>query len=125
MPSPEVDNRYQKAVLFPLVGPDSFGKPTVGPPCEVDVRWNTGRRVILDGKGGEIVLDATAVVLQRIAVGSRMWLGELWEWLGTGSSAVSQDQELCEVKVYNEVPDVKGRFSQKSVGLMRLHNKVQ
>ena len=121
MPAPEQVDRDQKAVLWPAQGYDNYGRPTVGPPTQVAVRWLTKRSRVLDRQGNSISLDASAVVGQRILVGSRMWLGSLEDWLGIGSGC--SDDELMEVKTYGETPDIKNRFTQKTVGLMRLHSK--
>ena len=122
MPAPEVSDRYQDAVLWPANGWDNHGRPTVGTPCGIKVRWLTKRSRVQDAQGNTLMLDATAIVGQRITVGSRMWLGDLDDWLGVGSGGT--DNELMEVKAYNETPDLKGRFTQKTVGLMRLHSKA-
>lgn len=122
MPSLEFTHRYQTAVLWSVTGqPDADGQPQVGAPVEIRVRWVARKRDILDAQGNTIALDAAAIVGQRIAVGSHLWLGTMDSWTGTGSDV--DDQEIHEVKVYEEVPDLKGRDVIRSVGLMRLHNK--
>lgn len=123
MPAPEVSHRYQPATLFPWIGVDRHGKHVVGAPREIIIRFNAARKTVKDGKGNTITLDGTGIVNEVLVIGSRLWLGELAEWYGTGSSIVSRDQEIYEIATYNDVPDVKTRFSQKTIGVMRLHNK--
>ena len=117
MPTPELSHRLQKAVLWQKTGIDRYGQPTVGAPVEIFVRWNDVRREVLDKEGNTIALDATAVVAQTIEVGSRMWLGALANWVGTGS--VGNEDDVCYVKTYNETPDLKNRIAMRTVGLMR------
>jgi hypothetical protein len=122
MPQPELANRTQRAVLWPMLGYDAYGQATVGPPVEILVRWDTKRRETLDREGNSIALDATAVVDRRIDIGSRMWLGPISEWLGTGSLEEDTHSGVMEVRSYSETPDIKGRFTFRVVGLMRLHD---
>lgn len=120
MPPLESLGRTQKAVLMSASGADAYGEPLRGTPVEIMVRWNTKRTQMLTSKGEVVALDATAVVGQRIEIGSQMWLGALVDWYGTGSGQT--DDELMEVKTYSETPDLKGRNSLKTVGLMRFRN---
>ena len=122
MPPQEESHRLQKAVLWAKAGTDDYGQHTVGDPVEIDVRWNARRRETADPKGNPLVLDADAVVDRVIAVGSRMWLGELADWLGTGSGA--DDEEIMEVMTYSETPDVKNRFSTRTVGLAHFRGSM-
>lgn len=116
MPAPETSHRFQPAVLWPVIGFDSYGQFTVGPPEEIRVRWTNSRQETLDPKGNVIALDATAVVDMEIGVGSKMWLGELSAWYGTGSGV--QQDGLMEVKTISIAPDVKNRFVMRTLGLM-------
>jgi hypothetical protein len=136
VPALEANFRSQVAVLWAWNGSyDAYGQPVPSsPPVEIAVRWNTmpTRREVLDSKGNTVALDATVVVNQVIAVGSLMWLGALAQWygIGTGSAGVSVEgqqgagNELMVVKTYTEVPDIKGRQSFKTVGLMRFRGST-
>jgi hypothetical protein len=121
MPFQEVAFLEQTALLWAASGVDRYGQVTVLPPVEIPVRWLTKRREVLDAKGNTIALDAQAVVRQRIAVGSHLWLGNLVQWYGTGTGSSLADEELMEVKTYDETPDLKDRGVFRIVGLMRLH----
>ena len=122
MPAIEQSDRHQKAVLWPANGYDNNGRPTVGSPKEIRVRWLTNQTRVQDAQGNTISIDGTAIVDLKIAVGSQMWLGELEDWLGVGSGGT--DNEMMEVKTYADTPDIKGRFTMRTVGLMRLHSKA-
>jgi hypothetical protein len=120
MPPLERMDRRQTAVLWGKSGVDRYGEPKVAEPDEIEVRWVTGRKESTAKDGSTIALDAEAIVGQRIAVGSQMWLGTLEEWYGTGSSGDAT--EVMRVATYEEVPDIKGRNVQRVVGLMRFRD---
>jgi hypothetical protein len=129
MPPLEVSDLNQQAILWPFTGYDRYSQPVLGTPVLIPVRWITKRRRVLDAKGNTIDLDAEAVVDRQIDIGSVMWLatgdaladwfGVLSYWAGTGSGLT--DDERCEVKIYSEASDVKGRFVRRTVGLVRFH----
>lgn len=121
MPAQERAFVRQTAILWPATGTDAYGQPTVGPPVEIPVRWLTQRREVRDPLGNTVMLDAEAVVLQWIAVGSRLWLGTLDEWYGvTGTGSAAPDTELMTVRLFEETLDLKNRVAFRMVGLMRL-----
>ena len=107
MPAIETLDRYQKAVYWERTGYDTYGQPTVAEPVEISVRWETGKREVDDGKGGTISFDAEAVVDRTIPIGSRMWFGELSDWVGTGSAGGDDDVHI--VVIAPEIKDIKGR----------------
>lgn len=118
MPAQEGSHRKQKAILWEKTGIDAYGQPKVAAvPVEIMVRWNTNRRNVLMPDGNTIALEGDAVVDQVIESGSRMWLGALRDWYGTGSSSGNSDEELMEVVAYKDTPDVKARHSFKQVTL--------
>jgi hypothetical protein len=122
MPPLETDDLVHKAVLWGRAGTDRYGRPKVGAPEELDVRWNWRRTEATDQAGNEVALDADVAVDRRIAPGSKMWRGELADWYGTGSAG--DDSELMEVVTYQEVDDVKGRETRRTVGLKRYEDKL-
>ncbi len=119
MPDPSVSRLYQPAVLWTAAGADAYGQKKVHPPIEIRVRWNTARTEALTAEGTTITLDATAIVPHKIEPGSLMWLGELVDWYGTGSGSMWPPDELMEVKMYQEVPDMKNRYAHRNIGMMR------
>jgi hypothetical protein len=126
MPSPELSHRYQAALLWNVTGVDRYGQRTVAPPVQVRVRWNHNRTEMLDPHGNQTTLDASVIVAQEVTIGSLMWLGLLSDWYGTGSGTggVGGDDELMEVKTSKRVPDIKNRFQQRELGLMRFRGTV-
>ena len=121
MPPMEEDDLHQKAVLWPKAGFDLLGQPTRSEPVNLDVRWDSRRRQMVDANGNPVAVDATAVVLIEIEPGSTMWLAPnpaydgLDQWLGTGS--IGDDSGVMEVAVYNETPDISNRVVRRTVGL--------
>lgn len=122
MPFQEVAYLRQRAVLWPAVGSDTFGQPTVGAPVEIACRWLTNRREVLDRQGNTVSIDGTVIVAVDVPIGSHLWLGTLAQWYGTGSAGQG-DQELCEAKTFDSTPDIKNRATFRQVGIVRLHNR--
>ncbi len=130
----------QHAVLWPFSGYDRYGQPIVDFPVQICVRWLDKRREVLDPKGNTVALDATAVVDRRIQQGSWLWKGSLEDWyngvitgnryqVGTAPGAPAYqlgsaafDNELMEVKTYDETPDIKARHAFRTVGMIRIPN---
>lgn len=117
MAAPEVSGLEQTAVMWAALDDDRYGDATVDDPMEVDVRWNTVHRQTTDANGNTVLLDAEVVVDRRIPVGSLMALGTLADWPGTDLNV--EDNELMEVVVYEETPDIKNAETFRSVGLKR------
>jgi hypothetical protein len=120
MPSIETFHRHDDAVLWPFSGYDDQGKPTVGSPVEIKVRWIEGRKDMANPAGDAVVVSARAVVDRVVAIHSHMWLGTLDEWYGSGSAG--DDIGLMEVVARGNIPDLKGRKRLKTVGLSKLHD---
>lgn len=108
----ETSHRLQRAVLWKASGFDNNGKVTVDPAEEIDVRWVEKRRGTLDAQGNTIAVDATAVVDQEIVVGSILWLGNM-------DDLPAIPVNLKQVATYDETPDLRGRETARSVGLVR------
>jgi hypothetical protein len=128
MPPPEMDLRFQDAVLWEAhPSPDSFGQVRVIDPVDLKVRWVPTRREIADGKGGIILLDAQAVVYQNVPVGSIMWLGTVDDWdesglgVGTGNT---EDAELYIVQTFKKASDVKNIMTRYELGLQRYKQEL-
>ena len=133
MPGFERRDLYQKAVLWPVSGRDRYSEYTHGSPVNIDVQWtgNPDQKETVDAKGNTVVIDATAAVHQRIAVGSLVWLAprndvdSLEQCYGTGTSTGSAalDPELFYVKSYDQSEDIKGRHIARQITLMRYKRK--
>lgn len=115
MPAHETAWRTQTAVLWEPSGTDGYGQATFASPVEVDVRWKYANTEMVGADGKPVAIDATVVVAQEVPVNSRMWLGSLSEWLGTGSG--DSAEPLMRVLTYRYTPDIKGRNFRRTLGL--------
>lgn len=119
MPPLETMGRLEKAVYCAKTGVDRYNNVLRSTPVEIDVRWEWVRVQPKELLGTGIVVDAWAVVDQRMYLGDMLWLGELLNWLGTGSGLEEATNEVCEVVYYQEVPSLKYRFTYREVGLRK------
>lgn len=123
MPEPiETEGRTETAVLWAATGFDRQGEVTVGSPVEICVRWEQVRMVVQDPIQDTVVIEAMVKVDRVIKERSRMWLGELDDWYGSGSSG--QDNGLMEVVGINYIRDAKGRVVAREAMLKRFRNSV-
>ena len=123
MPSPEIADLHQKAVLWPAGGIDAYGEVLrSSPPVEIDVRWVLSREKYQDAQGNTVMLDGYVAVDRKIAIDSILWRGRLANWSGT-SPLVNAD-ELMQVRTYEEIPDVKGREVRRLVGVVRYRGEL-
>ncbi len=119
MPAPELSHRYQPAILFPYEGnSDGYGQPLMGTPVPLRVRWSDTQSDQLDPQGRRVRVDATVRVDREITIGSEMWLGEWNDWIGTALGQ-TDDTKVMVVKTYNAEPDVRNRYIDRVVGLMK------
>lgn len=122
MPPIEEHDRWQKAVHWPITGKTRHNEPTKGAAEELDARWKWGRRSVTSAQGTPVAVDATVIVVQEVAVGDLMWLGELSEWNATGSAG--PNTSVMEVLTYSETPDIKGRFVRYELGLAYFRDRM-
>ena len=113
MPPPESAHRNQKAVLWAADGFDDYGVPKVDAAVEIDVRWDPNQSEAVDPQGNTIAVDATVVVGQDIAIGSRMWLGTLEDY-----NALATAPQFMEVSRFDKTPNIKGRVFNRIVSLV-------
>jgi len=113
MPSPEVASLKQRAVLWTPNGVNRFGENTLAAPVEIRCRWEetTGERI--DPQSGAIKSTGSIKVDRVIPVDSILWLGKLVD-------VPSDPKDLRQVISFNQIPDIKGRISERSVTVMRL-----
>lgn len=121
MPPIETFHRHDAALLWPVVGRDAYGEPLrQETPDEIMTRWEIGhagfystggRKEVLDPRTQSTSEEAIVVVDRYVEVGSLIWKGTLEEWLGngTGSGSAAEDNNLLQVVIYSEIPDLKGR----------------
>lgn len=120
MPNPSVRNLTQKAVLWTVqTHANEFGQQVnaVSGPVEIRVRWENGHKDLMDPKGNKIEVDAMVAASRVIPIGSKMWLGALADWYGTGSEG--NDDDVMQVKLDLSIPNTKGRNTRRVYGLMR------
>lgn len=118
MPANELDDRKQTAVLWRATGQfDLYGESVVDEPEELLVRWINKRTQMADGNGNSVSVDAQVIVGEDIPLGSRMWLGELSDWYGTGSAG--SGTEAMHVVAFAKTPDIDARFYFRKAGLTR------
>lgn len=121
MPPIELQARFEAAVYWaPPQGDvkvDDYGETKVDDPVEIKVQWVTNRRQIEAVFSKTVGIDAMAVVDRDIPIDSKMWLGELADWTGTGSGG--QDDEVMYVKAFSSQKDIKGRVTRRTVALSK------
>ena len=111
-------DRPHTAVYWEFLSLDKHAQPRVRPPVEVRVMWDTRRTRGRDAQGNTIALDAAVDVGPlNVKIGSLMWLGELADFLGTGSG--DDASEIHEVVTVEQENDIKGRHTARSAGLKR------
>jgi hypothetical protein len=109
MTAPELSGRRQAAVLWPALGAaDKFGKPTLGPPVQLQVRWDVTESEVLAPQGGSVGYDVAVQLDRAVAEGSLMALG-----------TVAAHGDLFEVKQYTETADFRGRWRTRTAKLLR------
>lgn len=122
MPDIEIDELNDPAVLWLVESRDRYNEAVYGDPEEIDTRWEWCRNDAKKADSRSVMHDAWAVVDREIAVGSRMKLGTLDDWYGTGSG---EEGEILEVVNYDEIPDIRGEIARREVKLRRYHDQVQ
>ena len=121
MPAPEHDNRRQKAILWTRKGVNRQGQVTLNDPVEIMVRWKWVKREVLDKQGNTVAIDAEVVTVETVPIGSVMWLGELNDLPGT---AEVPEEDTMQVISAPPTPDIKGRFIQRTLMLMRIKDTM-
>ena len=125
MPDMEISGLHDTAVLWPASTYDNYGELTIGSPVEIPCRWVESKRETRDAQGNIVVIDATVIVKQDIAIGSQMFLGTLNAWYGTGTGSGLEPNNLMVVHSFSKTEDIKGRAIRRSVNLMRYRDDQQ
>lgn len=97
---------------------DKFGEPVVGAPQEIMVRWEETSQELRTATGQVITILALLVLGQRVNQGDILWKGTLAN-LPTGTSFLGEQDNLMQVVSYESIPDVKGRFYERTAKLAR------
>lgn len=123
MPPPEIAYRRQKVVVWYAEGRHGhYGEHRVNAPCELDARVDNNPSEGVDPDGNKVALTATMITDRQIPIGSAVWVGELADWLGTGSGA--DEDEILEVRTAQYTPDIKARFTRHTLGLARFRGEI-
>jgi hypothetical protein len=117
MPSPEYYDLVEPALLWAKTSSDRYGDPVTSEPVELLVSWGQRRAIMRRPDGSKVAVDAQVAVDREVEVGSKMWLGALSDWLGTGSAGI--DDEVMLVVAYEATDDLKSRDTRYVVGLAR------
>lgn len=128
MPYPELSYRRQKAVLLAATDPNDYPeandygetKVDTTDPVEIKVRWVQTKREAIDPQGNVIAIDATVIVDREVVVGSKLWLGPLADYYGTGGD----DVEFVEVVSVARTPDLKNRAIRRELGVRRFRGTL-
>lgn len=120
MPPLETRRLHQKALLWVWLRDDEYARPVVDEVIEIEVRWEFRQEKMVTTDGRVVSVDAIVVVDRDIPMGSVMWLGEMVDWVGTGTG--TQDNELMQVVIKGNIPDLKNRHNRRTVGLIRFRN---
>jgi hypothetical protein len=124
MPDLETFDLHDKITLWPSVGVDAYGQPTVADiPLSKIVRWINTRRIIRRQDGTSLQLDASAVVAEDINEGSIIWPNPI-ETLPAGTSFELSPNDLYEVIMFDSSTDLKKRHTYRELGLSRYKGKL-
>lgn len=105
---------------YPLLGVGQFGNQLHGAGTEIRARWVERQRQVTLPDSSVIDLIADVAVDRELKIGDLLFRGLLSSYVdGTGTA----DNELCEVRLKNIVPDVKGRNTRYSVSVSRYMQK--
>lgn len=118
MPPLETSDLNQKAALWTHAGYNGNGDLTVGAPVEIDVRWNTVKRVIFDANDNPITIVAEVVVDREIATESLLRLGEL-------DDVPDTPDQLHKLAIINTTPDLKARNYRRTLQLTRFEEPLR
>jgi hypothetical protein len=108
----------RRIVLWQAAPAGMDGQPRVRPPREINVRLRLNLQASGAPQGGSETEDATAQIDFQVPLGSLVWVGSL-EALDLRNLA-----GLLVVTRYAEVPDPKGRFVTREIGLRRYSSRL-
>jgi hypothetical protein len=108
----------RRIVLWQAAPAGMDGQPRVRPPREINVRLRLNLQASGAPQGGSETEDATAQIDFQVPLSSLVWLGSL-EALDLQNLA-----GLLVVTRYAEVPDPKGRFVTREIGLRRYSSRL-
>lgn len=110
MPSVEIVNLKQTAVLWPANGFDNTGNVKIGSPIEIPCRCEDATADAKSPDADPYSFIGTVYVDREIALGSKIWIGTI-ATLPNGLNV----QALRTVTNYEAIPDIKGRKVQRTI----------
>ena len=110
MPALEITGLIDYAVLWAVSSTDGYGQFKVSDPVEIMVRWDGSQVESSDPQNTVLATPSEVLVDRVIAVGSVMWHGRLRDLPDTLTG-------LVVVTGYEAIPDIKNRFTQRTVTL--------
>lgn len=120
MPPPAYSHLNQTALMWPWLRIDRYNEVIVGPPQELEVRWENVQRQMNNPQGQPISVDATVVAYEEIELGSIMWEGGFDDAPGTGSgtgTSFRTEGGYMEVVAYETMYDLRGVVLSRRYGL--------
>ena len=126
MPAPETSNFFDKLLLWPATGYESYGEVARAGSCrQIDCTWKDGKGEMKRADGVIISYDAKVAVPESIPMGSTVFKGSATDLAalqpGTGTAAPAADLvTLYEVAYIRESSDLKGRAMRRELILKRL-----
>ena len=117
MPSLEVTGLNDYAVLWAASATDQYGRFKVASSVEIRVRWD-GSQVESTDPQNTVQAHSSEVLVDRvIAIDSIMWHGRLRDLPDSPTG-------LFKVVGYEAVPDIRNKFTQRTVTLMRYNDAL-
>lgn len=95
--------RRQKAVYWPKIENDRFGKPVLGDPVEVDCRWVDLAEEFLDGAGRKVLSHSKVYVDRVVTLGGMLWRG----LLADADPVALNNAGAHEIRKFDQVPNFK------------------
>jgi len=100
--------RKQAAVYWSPAYPgfDEYGRPAMGDPVEIMVRWESVQEEFIDSQGTRQISKAKVYVGHDIEIGGVLMLGTEDD-LGSGLTA-KENEGAFEVRAFEKNPDLRG-----------------
>jgi len=100
------------------------GEVVVGPPYQIQCRWIWKRSQAMDSQGNVQAIDVTVITAQEVFVGSKLLLGVLEDWVGTGTGTDEDGMEMMEVVSYDETPDEKRQCVRRQLACKKFRGNL-
>jgi hypothetical protein len=117
MPALEITGLNDYAVLWAASSTDQYGRFKVSEPVEIRVRWDGSQVESTDPNNTVQAQPAEVLVDRVITVDSILWHGKLRDLPAVPTN-------LAKVIGYEAVPDIRNKFIQRTVTLMRYNDSL-